>query len=93
MANKKLTVTMAFAAALTLPIAAQNLSVPGADRSAEARVAYPARGMSMNQVEKTYGEPSARRAAVGDPPITRWEYGNFIVYFEYKHVIHSVPKR
>jgi hypothetical protein len=76
-----------------LPIAAQNLSVPGTDTSAEARVAFPSRGMSMTQVEKTYGSPSARRAAVGDPPITRWEYGEFIVYFEYKHVIHSVPKR
>ncbi|MFK8015120.1 MAG: hypothetical protein AB8G17_06735 [Gammaproteobacteria bacterium] len=93
MATRKFTVTIAIAAALTLPIAAQNLSVPGADTSAEASVAFPQRGMSMNQVEKSYGAPTARRAAVGDPPITRWEYGSFVVYFEYKHVIHSVPKR
>ncbi len=93
MVIKRLTVVTALAAALSLPIAAQNLSVPGTDTSAEASVAFPARGMSMNQVTKTYGAPAERRASVGDPPITRWEYNSFIVYFEYKHVIHSVPKR
>lgn len=93
MALRKIPVTIAVAAVLTLPIAAQNLSVPGAGNTAEASVAFPSRGMSMVQVERTYGAPTARRAAVGDPPITRWEYGEFIVYFEYKHVIHSVPKR
>ena len=33
------------------------------------------------------------RAAVGEPPITRWEYRNMIVYFEYDRVIHAVMKR
>jgi hypothetical protein len=93
MVNKKLGVTIALAATLSLPIAAQNLSMPGTDTSAKASIAFPERGMSMNQVEKTYGVPANRRASVGDPPITRWEYNEFIVYFEYKHVIHSVPKR
>lgn len=93
MALRKLPMTLAFVSVLSLPIAAQNLSVPGTGNAAEARVGYPTRGMSMNQVEQTFGSPVARRAAVGDPPITRWEYGEFIVYFEYKHVIHSVPKR
>lgn len=90
---KKFAVPIAVAATLSLPIAAQNLSMPGTDTSAEASIAFPERGMSMNQVEQTYGTPETRRAAVGDPPITRWEYNEFIVYFEYKHVIHSVPKR
>ena len=53
----------------------------------------PVRGMSMEQVESSYGAPLARRAPVGDPPITRWEYQSFIVFFEYKRVIHSVQKR
>ena len=53
----------------------------------------PSRGMSMQQVEKLYGSPANRRAPVGDPPITRWEYAGFIVYFEYRHVIHSVPRQ
>ncbi|NNM20974.1 MAG: hypothetical protein HKO55_06865 [Gammaproteobacteria bacterium] len=53
----------------------------------------PTRGMTMESVEASYGSPTSRRAPVGDPPITRWEYQQFIVYFEYKRVIHSVAKR
>lgn len=53
----------------------------------------PSRGMSMQQVEKRHGAPVSRRTPVGDPPITRWEYDEFIVYFEYRHVIHSVPRK
>lgn len=93
MVSKKIGATLAIAVAMSLPIAAQNLSIPGTDTAAEASVAFPSRGMSMNQVAKSYGEPKRRKAPVGDPPITRWEYDSFIVYFEYKHVIHSVPKR
>lgn len=54
--------------------------------------AMPSRGMTMQQVEQRLGPPVARRAAVGNPPITRWEYEGFIVYFEHRHVIHSVAK-
>lgn len=50
----------------------------------------PARGMSMDKVEAVYGAPSRRDAAVGEPPITRWEYPGFVVYFEHQYVIHSV---
>ncbi|MDH3645391.1 MAG: hypothetical protein OER80_01325 [Gammaproteobacteria bacterium] len=53
----------------------------------------PTRGMTMELVESTYGAPAGKRSPVGDPPITRWEYQQFIVYFEYKRVIHSVSKR
>ncbi|MBT8143880.1 MAG: hypothetical protein KJO55_04205 [Gammaproteobacteria bacterium] len=53
----------------------------------------PSRGMTMESVEANFGSPANRRAPVGDPPITRWEYGDFIVYFEYKRVIHAVAKR
>lgn len=50
----------------------------------------PVRGMTMQQVAKDYGEPKEKRAPVGDPPITRWVYPDYTVYFEYKYVIHSV---
>lgn len=56
-------------------------------------ISIPSRGMTMENVESSFGAPAGRRAPVGDPPITRWEYSEFIVYFEYKRVIHSVPKR
>ncbi len=55
---------------------------------------HPTRGMTMATVESRYGPPVTRRAAVGDPPITRWEYPDYIVFFEYNHVIHAVvPQR
>lgn len=53
----------------------------------------PGRGMSMDQVENRYGEPNQRYPSVGDPPITRWEYADFVVYFEYRYVIHTVSKK
>ena len=52
----------------------------------------PARGTSMAKVEAQFGAPTNRTAAVGDPPITRWEYPSFIVYFEHNLVLHSVVK-
>jgi hypothetical protein len=53
-------------------------------------VATPARGMTMNQVASKFGTPTSKVAAVGQPPISRWEYPGFVVYFEHDHVIHSV---
>lgn len=50
----------------------------------------PTRGMSMEKVEATFGAPSNRVPAVGQPPITRWEYPGFVVYFEHQLVIHAV---
>ncbi len=51
------------------------------------------RGMTAARVESEYGSPVAVTPAVGDPPIMRWEYQNFVVYFEYDRVIHAVAKR
>lgn len=53
----------------------------------------PTRGMSMDRVEARFGAPLTRANAVGEPPITRWEYADFTVYFEYRLVIHAVQKR
>jgi hypothetical protein len=50
----------------------------------------PARGMRMEQVEKQFGAPLTRHEAVGQPPITRWDYPAFSVFFERDIVIHSV---
>jgi hypothetical protein len=55
-------------------------------------VEHPSRGMSMEKVEAKFGAPVNRIPAVGDPPITRWEYPGFIVYFEHNLVLHSVVK-
>lgn len=50
----------------------------------------PSRGMTMSRVESGWGQPQTRRSAVGEPPITRWEYAGFTVYFEHDRVIHTV---
>ena len=53
-------------------------------------VSTPTRGMTMDQVADKFGAPASKVPAVGTPPISRWEYPGFIVYFEHEHVIHSV---
>ncbi len=50
----------------------------------------PTKGTTMSQVKSKYGEPSLTKEPIGNPPITRWKYENFSVYFENKHVIHAV---
>ncbi len=56
----------------------------------QSDVATPARGMTMDQVATKFGAPVTKVPAVGKPPISRWEYPGFVVYFESDHVIHSV---
>jgi hypothetical protein len=56
----------------------------------ESDVATPSRGMTMNEVSTKFGTPTNKVPAVGRPPISRWEYPGFVVYFENDHVIHSV---
>lgn len=51
------------------------------------------RGLTKDQVEAHFGEPQTRRDAVGDPPITRWDYDSFSVYFEYDRVLRAVQQR
>ncbi len=53
----------------------------------------PTRGMTQASVESKYGSPVSVQAAVGEPPITRWVYADFVVFFEYDRVIHAVVKR
>lgn len=53
----------------------------------------PPRGATKDQVRQRLGQPQRRIAAVGDPPISRWVYKEFTVYFEYDRVLHSVKHR
>ena len=67
---------------------AQNLQMTSREDSSRAGV--PPRGTSMAQVEQRFGAPSSRLAAIGQPPITRWVYPSFVVFFEDNVVIHAV---
>jgi len=53
---------------------------------------FPRRGMDMSKVVNELGEPVTRHPAVGNPPITRWDYADRTVFFEYSHVIHVVAR-
>ena len=53
----------------------------------------PAKGDSMEQVQTRFGAPRQGYDPVGQPPLVRWVYPQFTVYFEGARVIHSVANR
>jgi outer membrane protein assembly factor BamE (lipoprotein component of BamABCDE complex) len=69
---------------------AETIAVDNGIAVKDSDVATPARGMTMDQVAAKFGDPATKIPAVGQPPITRWDYPGFVVYFERNHVIHSV---
>jgi hypothetical protein len=77
---------------------ADTLLLDGIDVDRQTADSRPRPGMTMTSVESTYGSPAERRAPVGGeaaqhPPITRWDYPAFSVYFEHDRVIHAVARR
>jgi hypothetical protein len=87
-------------ARLLVPAMMLVASVAAAQNLTTAPVAKPAvlpdtptRGATMTQVESRFGAPTVRHAAVGEPPITRWDYPQFSVFFEYDKVLHAVVVR
>lgn len=54
------------------------------------RMELPQNGLSKADVEARFGAPQDKHAAVGDPPITRWDYEGWSVYFEYDTVLFTV---
>jgi hypothetical protein len=77
---------------LPLPVHAETLRMKVKQ---EQHMNMPSRGMTMAQVKHEFGAPLKVLPTRGgsskyQPPIHRWEYAQYIVYFEYNHVIHSV---
>jgi len=67
------------------------IEIPVGTQGAErAGLPRPERGMSSDAVLARFGEPISMTAPVGEPPISRWTYADFTVYFEGDTVIHSV---
>lgn len=83
--------TLVFGVSLN-PAQADTLAMP--DKANVETETYsidlPGRGMSMAEVEKRFGPPGKKEDEIGNPPITRWLYEDFIVYFEYQYVIHAI---
>lgn len=81
---------------LALPAAAEVLSLSPAN-GAPAPVNLPQRGASQTEVAQAFGAPQTRHAPVGggspqQPPITRWDYAGYSVFFERDKVIDVVVK-
>lgn len=88
---KKLVATALLA--LTATAAAQDvLLIESIEAGAQSADMRPARGMSMERVEASFGAPVEQHAPIGEPPITRWDYAGFSVYFEHQYVIHAVAR-
>ncbi|MGH8225554.1 MAG: hypothetical protein ACRER1_05335 [Gammaproteobacteria bacterium] len=91
-----------FLVALLL-LASATFAGPAIAQTAAPAGIYPTRGMSMAEVRQQFGAPQRRlppdpATAQGPlkPPIVRWVYPRFTVYFERGRVIHSVlthPRR
>ena len=82
--------------ALAGPAAADTLLIDRVERAAS--LPRPTQGLSMAEVRARYGDPVAQFAPVGGgrpqhPPITRWQYDGYTVYFEHEKVIYSVADR
>jgi hypothetical protein len=78
---------------LNLPASAEELQMPpesALPQQDTISLEMPIKGMSKEAVRLQYGEPNQTVPAVGDPPISRWVYGRYTVYFEGDYVIHSV---
>lgn len=71
--------------------AAETLDVTSGQLSAETlSINVPTRWMTQEEVETRFGTPISKSSPVGDPPISYWEYDQFIVYFEYDKVLDTV---
>lgn len=77
------------------PVAADVLAVPPEDPAGQPAILLPAKGTTMADVQKKFGQPRAKQPTVGGdapkhPPITRWDYDGFVVIFEHDRVVDAV---
>ncbi|HUX73171.1 MAG TPA: hypothetical protein VMV25_04685 [Steroidobacteraceae bacterium] len=90
MGYRNLLIGALLAAGLGGAAGAETIAVGHAIEVQKPAFATPKRGMTMDQVAQRFGAPVEKLPAVGKPPITRWKYPGYIVYFEFKTVIDSV---
>jgi hypothetical protein len=80
----------ALALGATAPVLAETLAIDGQVTVKPSGVETPQRGSSMTAVEARFGAPANKSSTVGNPPITKWFYPNFVVVFEHDKVLHAV---
>lgn len=78
---------------------AEIIQIPVVSQSADkASIPCPEQGDTKEQVLEEFGEAviinesNKRNESYGNPPISRWEYSDFVVIFEKDTVIHTVLK-
>jgi hypothetical protein len=81
---------LAIALGAAAPVMAETLAIDGQVVIKPAGVETPQRGSSMTAVEARFGAPANKSSTVGNPPITKWFYPNFVVVFEHDKVLHAV---
>jgi len=74
----------------TVSALADELLIPVGSQGSSTQLQLPARGSPATKVLAAWGEPELRHAPVGQPPISRWDYAQFSVYFEHDSVVHAV---
>jgi len=75
---------------LAAPVFCETLAVDGQVTVKPTGVETPQRGSTMAAVEAKFGAPANKTGPVGNPPITKWFYPNFVVVFENDKVLHAV---
>lgn len=95
--NLKSIVGTVLLAALIIPALpsarAESLLLQNVERERSRNL--PQRGLSMAEVQRRYGAPLDQLPTAGggkpqQPPINRWRYADYTVYFERDRVIHAV---
>ena len=77
--------------AATRPGMGDRIVIPvGSQGKDHPDLVLPQKGLKQGQVREQFGEPLEQTAPKGEPPISRWRYQEFVVYFEGDTVIHSV---
>lgn len=91
---KPVLLVLACSLALAAPLACADTLLIQRVQAAQGKD-LPKRGASMAAIEAHFGAPQRKYPAVGGggahtPPITRWQYEPFSVYFENSHVVNAV---
>ena len=80
------------AVALSLPLVAEQITLPIGEQTRVSELTLPDRSMTKDVVRESFGDPREIKDPVGVPPITAWEYQGFVVYFEQQWVLHAVVR-
>tara|TARA_R100000656_G_scaffold12445_1_gene12951 strand:- start:311 stop:655 length:345 start_codon:yes stop_codon:yes gene_type:complete len=72
-------------------VTAEEIRIPvGEQAKDQVLIDMPTKGMSKERVKALFGAPLEEIPAKGQPPISRWKYQEFTVYFDSNTVIHCV---